>query len=94
MTDRIDHAVEARTALAAAQMNPADADVITDPWLLAAQVHATLALVEQQRIANLIALSEATFPDGSRVCSRAVVEPGEHVESYRLRDVVREGLGL
>jgi hypothetical protein len=90
MTDRIDHAAEARTALAKAQMNPADADVITDPWLLAAQVHATLALVEQHRIANLIELSTPRrLPDGSQA-SYMLYDP----ETFKLRDDVRDGLGL
>lgn len=56
MTDRIDHAAKAREALAAAHEVPAEGQV-ADPWLLAAQTHATIALVEQQRIANLIALA-------------------------------------
>ena len=33
-----------------------DVETVADPWILSAQVHATLAIVEQQRIANLIAL--------------------------------------
>lgn len=38
-------------------------EVRSDPWLLKAQVHATLALAEQQRIANLLtaALHEGRF---------------------------------
>jgi hypothetical protein len=47
MTERIDHAAEARELLE----NYA-------PDYMVAQVHATLALVEQQRIANLIAISQ------------------------------------
>ena len=53
---RIDHAKEARRALRAAAETPSDVETVADPWILSAQVHATLALVEQQRIANLIAL--------------------------------------
>lgn len=53
MTDRIDHAKEAERALAKA---------LNENWpefVPVAQVHATLALVEQMRIANLIALRGA-----------------------------------
>ena len=40
-----------------------DTDVTNTVAALHAQVHATLALAEQQRIANLIALA-AMYPDG------------------------------
>lgn len=66
MTDRIDHAAEATRSLADAdrfasvncplETGEHKADIIAT-----AQVHATLALVEQQRIANLIALAKETF---------------------------------
>lgn len=46
---RIDHANEARRALRAAAETPSDVETVADPWILLAQVHATLALVEQQR---------------------------------------------
>ena len=91
MTERIDHASEAVNFLRATTFDTHGDD---DRKVALAQVHATLALVEQQRIANLIALGEAAFPDGSRVYTWAVVVPGEHVDSYRLRADVREGLGL
>lgn len=89
-TERIDHVAEAHTALTAAQKNPADADVIVDPWLLAAQVHATLALVEQQRIANLIALvalsgnenvQELSFDEGSTLSSAGMHALIEYVRT-------------
>ncbi len=55
MTERIDHAAEARKIL----------ELVTGlPKLDEARVHATLALVEQQRIANLIALSQAEDGNG------------------------------
>ncbi|MGH3703000.1 MAG: hypothetical protein ACRDT9_00085 [Agromyces sp.] len=52
-----------------------------------AQVHATLALVEQQRLANLIALSAACDPDG---------DPATRLDDLRmgLAGEVWEGLGL
>lgn len=60
MSDRIDHAAEAAEWIADA---PANADSDTEGWQAAivcgllAQAEATLALVEQQRLANLISLA-------------------------------------
>ena len=56
MPDRIDHAAEAQRFLAkstSAWGSPSDV-------LAGAQVHATLAIVEQLRIGNLIALANAS----------------------------------
>lgn len=39
-------------------------DVVRAAYIAAAQVHATLALVEQHRIANLVALSQWELPEG------------------------------
>lgn len=64
MSDRIDHAEKARTIVSntePVEMGSRD----TSDWLALAQVHATLALVEQQKIANLIALGVG--PSSSRV---------------------------
>lgn len=52
MADRIDHAADARTWLEGAERADLDERATTALATLAA-VHATLALVEQQRIANL-----------------------------------------
>lgn len=86
MTDRINH--EAR---AIEMLSSAPADLRADDAIAVAQVAATLALVEQQRIANLIALDmqqeQYLVPEDG--------ETGE--ESYwstRLRADVREALGL
>ena len=87
MADRIDHAAEARTALSSAAEKPADASVVTDPWLLAAQVHATLALVEQKRIANLIAIYSAQGPVESDYEAAGIDFAG-------VGELIREGLGL
>lgn len=59
MTDRIDHAAEAVALLNLA----VTAQHQGDPrhLIAAAQAYAALALVEQQRIANLIALTKETF---------------------------------
>ena len=53
MSERIDHAAEAREWIDAAARHPG----ATSTAILA-QAEATLALVEQQRIANLIALGQ------------------------------------
>ena len=58
MSERIDHAAEAREWIDAAARHPGAISTA-----ILAQAEATLALVEQQRIANLIALVAAD-PDG------------------------------
>ena len=55
MTDRIDHAAEAHRVLSTLPSG----DTLDQAYAYA-QVHATLALVEQQRIANLAALRALT----------------------------------
>ena len=75
---RIDHAKEARRALRAAAETPSDVETVADPWILSAQVHATLALVEQQRIANLIALWQGSPAQDAR---NALVAYREHENS-------------
>ena len=57
MSEHIDHAAEAREWIDAAARHPG----ATSTAILA-QAEATLALVEQQRIANLIALRKAWTP--------------------------------
>ena len=62
MTDRIDHAaLAAQMARDAVSTSRSGAQVIAGMLAATAHVHATLALVEQQRIANLIALTKETF---------------------------------
>lgn len=61
MTERIDHASEARVELDIAQRWPSETFAVQTgehkaDVLAAAQVHATLALVEQQRLANILTL--------------------------------------
>ena len=61
MTDRIDHAaLAAQMARDAVSTSRSGAQVIAGMLAATAQVHATLALVDQQRIANLIALAGAS----------------------------------
>ena len=91
MSERVDHAAEAKFCLerATPHFTPDDATLM----VANAQVHATLALVEQQCIANLIALGMYTNADGSRLAQNAVAAPNsEH--SVALNDDIREGLGL
>ena len=62
MSDRIDHTARAYGVLrsvGSVSMAPDEATVS----VIAAQTHATLALVEQQRIANLIALASMAEDD-------------------------------
>lgn len=61
MTDRIDHAAEAVALLNLAVMAQHQGD--PRHLIAAAQVHATLALVKQQRIANLISLAKLAGRD-------------------------------
>lgn len=75
MTERIDYASEALRVL----MLPTKFEDATEANALAyAQVHATLALVEQQRIANIIAF---TIGAGYRTNQKTI-------------DEIAKGLGL
>ena len=61
MTDRIDHAaLAAQMARDALSTSRSGAQVIAGMLAATAQIHATLALDDQQRIANLIALAGAS----------------------------------
>ncbi|GAA5198601.1 hypothetical protein [Microbacterium jejuense] len=112
MTERIDHAAEAQSILRdidTAGPNDnlpmdwcgADAD---EQWLVhaslrEAQVHATLALVEQQRIANLIAyvaLLEQQFAEAAQHPTEFDWETREDSEKRHTEALVliREGLNL
>lgn len=69
MSERIDHAAEARAALVnadrfASNNWPLETGEQKADLIAVAQVHATLALIEQQRIANLIALAALPSIDG------------------------------
>lgn len=77
MTERIDHAVEARDTLTEVGY-PAS----NEGAMLHALTHATLALVEQQRIANIIALRNADSD---------VLVDDEWDDTY---SQIREALGL
>jgi hypothetical protein len=94
VSGRIDHVAESERDIEYADATLSDgASDVALAIAAVAQVHATLALVEQQRIANLIALSvpqELIGTDGGTASIPSWM-PGAGVE---LRDDIREGLGL
>lgn len=81
-SERINHAADSNTILSNIQPDEMGGHGIAD-WLALAQVHATLALVEQERIANIVAL---------------VALPAVHAESLDrypgVKDQILEALGL
>lgn len=92
MNDRIDHAAEAVALLNLA----VTAQHQGDPrhLIAAAHVHATLALIEQQRIANLVALAKETFAahEASEALGTfATAKPGERIG---LRPDIAAALGI
>ncbi|MFT4281212.1 hypothetical protein [Microbacterium sp.] len=110
MSERIDHAAEARR-LASMIVEGDDPTIVTMQAMVntvGAQVHATLALLEQQRIANLISLMQMqTECDENTEMLAAEAMHGliEYVrtpatpladpdEVAKLRPDIREGLGL
>ena len=93
MSERIDHAAKARYWL------PQKGDGITPNHVAVAQVHATLALVEQQRIANLIALAKPmkVISEGDMEVSVPVVEIAPEkggMRSVRINPDIAAALGL
>lgn len=91
----IDNAVKAQTV----RTDPKNEELAT-AYAAIAQAHATLALVEQQRIANLIALASHAAERFGNYAGEAgglatLFEYGETPESnMRLRDDIKKGLGL
>lgn len=87
MAERIDHASEA-VRLMSSDTNRADK----------ALVHATLALAEQQRVANIIALSrkQSLLPDGEVWVSSWVEEIDDdgNVTNVTMRPDIAVALGL
>ncbi len=89
-TGRLDHAAAARATLnALEEMSPTEPMSTAMGLIAVGQVHATLALVEQQRIANLIALGQYTIVPGEMPIYRGVIFEGENVKPE-----IREALGL
>ena len=91
MSERIDHYAAAVGMLKDAQA----AQDLSMVGIIAqgAQVHATLALVEQQRVANLIALAGYEHANGSRSYQYAVARPVNEFD-LALNDEIKEALGL
>ena len=98
MTDRIDHAAEARLLMDIT----GDSYVTHEGWTettalmatLDAQTHATLALVEQQRIANLIALSRETFAAHEACEALGTFATAKHGDQIGLRPDIAAALGI
>lgn len=97
MAERIDHAGEAEAWLRGVDIGDSlDADVLA---VAKAQVHATLALVEQRRIANVIALAsrkwelarggDITFS----ILEQSVSDDGQ-IQMARLDPTIAAALGL
>lgn len=94
MTDRIDHAAEARKHIEWAhdqQENEGDMGNVPRDNALLAQAEAILALVEQQRLANLLAVTN----NAARMVAEGIGSRIEYLALYdQLNPVIREGLGL
>lgn len=89
--EQIDHARKARRVLAQADGQTLEK---ASALLAEAQVHATLALVEQQRLANIIALGQVRVaPTELPPLRHLVLQPfGEH--DVRPTDDIRRGLRI
>lgn len=88
MSKRIDHAAKASQCIAWAhewQLEVGSTDATENAHALIAQAHATLALVEQQRIANLIALANAHHASKSY----DDFEVASHAAAYELIEYVQ-----
>ncbi len=101
MSDRIDHAAEAGICINYARETESANEALLS--MMQAQAEATLALVEQQRIHNLISLAqggrggtiglENITLDALRTLHVAGDEPWP-AETVELRPEIREALGL
>ena len=96
MTERIDHAAEARLRILDAEDEyTRDGGPIREnvsDWLAFAQVNATLALVEQQRISNLISLFTAS-QDAENV-GGAIADFANEIWDHMADEPIRAALGL
>lgn len=88
MTERIDHAAEALRYL------PATGDGMNTGRIAVAQVHATLALVEQQRIANLVALGQFRIVPEDWPAKRVLYYKPVRTSSDGPEAEIREALGI
>ena len=94
MADRIDHAAEARKHIEWAHEQQGEKgrfDETVQHNATLAVAEATLALVEQQRIANLIAV----IANAARMVADGTGSPEAYLGVYSNVDpLIREGLGL
>lgn len=102
---RIDHARKAQSALESTRAItnglPFDTLGFAQMMTAEAQVHATLALVEQQRIANLIALAQQSpvfgmdaVQDAHRALIQMVKDPEDGEYTHRVRPDIAAALGI
>ena len=89
----IDHKAEAERVLENAPHDNLSNNQDAFAW---AQIHATLALAEQTRIANLIALEAATEPrnHASYILHNAQDDPDASFPNYQIRPYIARVLGL
>lgn len=95
MSERIDHAGKARQILAEIPEGATEAGTMA--WCAEAQVHATLAVAEQLRIANLIALAtpQPGIGTGGEVSLPSwMPEAGGKIAYMRLRPEIADALGM
>lgn len=95
---RFDHVAQALSLDSAADQHLVTEEfAFADMALKSAQVHATLALVEQQRIANLIALTRLSDDEMRIEAEDSLFEPDPtlgHGKPWSVRPGIREALGL
>ena len=92
---RIDHAARAeRTIRAVMNYGDTPAEAASTVDMLAALTHATLALVEQQRISNLIALNRETFASHQALLTLSNARTVEVVEQVGLDPAIAAALGI
>ena len=97
MTDRIDHAAEARQHIDWAheeQSVEGSWEYSVRDYALIAQAEATLALVEQQRIANLVALTKNTFAAHEAREALSTFATAKFGEQIGLRPDIAAALGI
>ena len=95
MSERIDHAGKARQILAEIPEGATEAGTMA--WCAEAQVHATLAVAEQLRIANLIALAtpQPGIGTGGEVSLPSWIPATDGKIAYmRLRPEIADALGM
>ena len=97
MTDRIDHAAEARKHIDWAheeQSVEGSWEYSVRDYALIAQAEATLALVEQARIANLVGLLKDTFASHQALEALSDVATAQSGQLISLRPDIAAALGI